>query len=595
VAEGAERFQGRVGTTIRDKWRIDAFLSAGSMAAVYAGTHRNGMRGALKILHAHLSRDPALRKRFLREAYLANKVNHPCALRILDDDLTEDGSAFLVMELLDGETLEKRRLRMKKMPLVEVLDIADQLLDVLASAHEVSVVHRDLKPDNVLILNNGTIKVLDFGIAQVWDGARSSETTESGTILGSPSYMPPEQARGARDEVGARSDIWAVGATIFTLLSGETVHPGETARAKLLATTSNPARPLQSVAPEVPRAVASVIDRALAFHPKDRWPDASAMREALRWAAMGVGGSPVQKRPSFAPEPPKHAEDTVTDFDVNLVAERAKSIIDDEDTTTRRARRHASPESTTQTVLPAFKASDLQPASYLESEPTIRRDPAAERENRRRTPPPQVPDAGAYGSYPHRYGAPGMAPAPPAARARPRMLGFLMGAAALLATAAVGGSLLLRSARGTSAPEPPASVVIVETPAAASAVAPAPAPGPSASAPAGSALALHVDVDQLKPTPRTVTPADLPAAPAPTPRVRRRPPPAVAGGADVDAALPSFPVPEADPAAPTVAATASPTPAASPSSSATGRGATASPSSTAPKAAAAAPMSPDGP
>src|SRR3954466_11369538 len=107
------------------------------MAAVYAGTHRNGMRGALKILHKHLSRDDGLIKRFMREAYLANKVDHPSALRVLDDDVTEDGAAFLVMELLDGETLEVRRNRIGKLELMEVLDIGDQLLDVLASAHDV--------------------------------------------------------------------------------------------------------------------------------------------------------------------------------------------------------------------------------------------------------------------------------------------------------------------------------------------------------------------------------------------------------------------------------------------------------------------------
>jgi serine/threonine-protein kinase len=551
VAEGGERFQKRVGTTIRDKWHVDAFLSAGSMAAVYAATHRNGMRGALKILHQHLSRDPALKKRFLREASLANKVNHPCALRVLDDDVTEDGAAFLVMELLDGETLEVRRLRVGKLHLTDVLDIGDQLLDVLATAHEANVVHRDLKPENVLVLKNGTIKVLDFGIAQVWDGARSSENTETGTILGSPSYMPPEQARGARDEVGTRSDIWAVGATLFTLLAGETVHPGDNAHAKLATAASTPARPLQSAAPEVPRPVATVIDRALAFDKKDRWPDAGAMREALRWAAMTVGGFPAaQKRPSFAPSAPKNTDDTLTDFDVNLVAQQAKSLGDDADTTLRRRPVENTPAGA---LLAAAPTRELENANYLESEPTIRRD-----------------DGGGFmmgrpPDYAQPYPRAPAALAPP--QRGPRRTGFLIGGAALLATAMVGGSLAFRGAFATaSTPQPatpdaaPVASAIVPLPSASVAVA---APTPSAA----PSLALQ---DQEKPAPRTVTPADLPTAPTPppTPRRRRPPSPSVATGApaEVDAALPSFPIPEADPSPPAAApplSSAAPKPASS--------------------------------
>src|SRR5438876_5532442 len=116
------------------------------MATVYAATHRNGNRVALKMLHAEMSRDPALCKRFLREARVANAVNHPGAVRILDDDVAEDGSVFLVMELLEGESLETRRTRMGgRIPLEEVFTVGDQLLDLLATAHANGIVHRDVK------------------------------------------------------------------------------------------------------------------------------------------------------------------------------------------------------------------------------------------------------------------------------------------------------------------------------------------------------------------------------------------------------------------------------------------------------------------
>ena len=115
--------------------------------------------------------------------------------------------------------------------------------------------------------------------------------TAVGMVLGTPAYMPPEQALGRREDVDAQSDLWAVGATLFVVLSGESVHAGGDAKAKLIATARTAARPLREAAPDVPRAVAAVIDRALAFHKQERWPDAEAMREALRWARMSRRGS----------------------------------------------------------------------------------------------------------------------------------------------------------------------------------------------------------------------------------------------------------------------------------------------------------------
>ncbi len=561
MAEGRERFAGRVGTTIREKWHVDAFLSAGSMAAVYAGTHRNGMRGALKILHKHLSRDDGLIKRFMREAYLANKVDHPSALRVLDDDMTEDGSAFLVMELLDGETLEQRRTRVGRLDLLEVLDIGDQLLDVLAAAHEVGVVHRDLKPDNVLVLKNGMIKVLDFGIAQVWDGARSSEMTETGLIMGSPSYMPPEQARGLRDQVGARSDIWAVGATLFTLLSGQHVHLGETPHAKVLASATKPPRSLREAAPDVPSSVVSVIDRALRYDRTERWADAGSMREALRWARMGLSGETSSRRASNPPG--RIAEETVTDFDVAAVVKRAAELPDERGTDAT-MQRPAMGFADTEMAFPAASRD-------LGSEPTIRRGPAqaADRDQGGILAPARTALQGPESSP---RSAPSVAsgPVPVAAMPtrRPRVLGFVIGGAALLVTAAL-GTMIVVAGRGqeaagspkASAPTP--SSATTGSPLASALAQAAGSPSPSVSAPAPSPSAVGLDLDPFgavadAAVPRTVTPGDLPVA---APRRPRRPKPQAAeAGADVP--LPSFPIPSADPPGATstaAAATAPPT------------------------------------
>jgi serine/threonine-protein kinase len=193
----------RIGRVLKEKWRLDALIGVGGMAAVYAATHRAGKRVAVKILHQSLAGLPEIRGRFLREAYVANEVDHPDAVSVLDDDIGEDGSVFLVMELLDGETVEERRLRSgNSLPAAEVLWIADKLLDVLAAAHDKEIVHRDIKPENAFWTRQGALKVLDFGIARIRT-LGGGIPTRSGTLLGTPAFMPPEQARGCWAEVGA--------------------------------------------------------------------------------------------------------------------------------------------------------------------------------------------------------------------------------------------------------------------------------------------------------------------------------------------------------------------------------------------------------
>ncbi|XXX73424.1 serine/threonine-protein kinase [Sorangium sp. So ce134] len=285
-----------VGQVLRGKWRLERLLGFGGMAMVYAGTHRNGMRGAVKILRRELSEDQEARSRFLREGYVANRVDHPGIVRVLDDDVTEDGSVFLVMELLEGETVEARRAREPSGVLAvgEVLGIADDLLDVLAVAHERGIVHRDLKPDNLFLTRQGQLKVLDFGIARLRElSSPSNASTRAGTLMGTPQFMPPEQARGQWDKVDPRTDLWAVGSTMFQLLSGRYVHEAETLPLLLLAAMTQPAPPVGSVLPSLPPPIAAVMDAALAFDPDRRWPNARAMQRALRQARGGAAVDPA--------------------------------------------------------------------------------------------------------------------------------------------------------------------------------------------------------------------------------------------------------------------------------------------------------------
>jgi serine/threonine-protein kinase len=272
----------RIGTMLKDKWRIDALLGVGGMATVYAATHRNGKRVAVKMLHPELSRDPSVRERFVREGYVANRVGKG-AVTVDDDDVAEDGAAFLVMELLEGETLEGRRERSPtgRLPAREVATFADQVLDTLASAHALGVVHRDLKPENIFLTSEGIVKILDFGIARLREGDASKSATATGTVMGTPAYLPPEQARGEWKNVDGRTDLWAVGATMFALLAGRCVHEGENINLLLLAAMTQPAPPLRSVAPFVSEELAAIVDRALLRERDARYPDARAMQGAL--------------------------------------------------------------------------------------------------------------------------------------------------------------------------------------------------------------------------------------------------------------------------------------------------------------------------
>ncbi len=275
--------RGRVGTVINGKWKVDARIGAGGMATVYAATHRNGGRVALKVLHTHLSKDEGTRARFLREGYVANAVGHPGVVGVLDDGIAEDGAAFIVLELLEGETTEARRERLGgKLEIADALDIADQALDALAAAHDKGIVHRDLKPDNVFLTHAGHVKLLDFGLARMKDA--TAEATRTGVTIGTPEFMPPEQAVGKRGAVDERSDVWGLGATLFTLLTGEYVHDASTLHEQLLASATHRARPIRSLVPAVPPPVAQVIDRALELEKEHRWATAKEMQDAFRQA-----------------------------------------------------------------------------------------------------------------------------------------------------------------------------------------------------------------------------------------------------------------------------------------------------------------------
>jgi serine/threonine-protein kinase len=287
---GRERFgraRARIGQWVNGKWKLAELLGLGGTAAVYAATHRNGARVAIKVMHAEFASDVERCARFQREGYAANLIQHPGVVSIHDDGIDEHGQPFLVMELLQGASLQTLLGgKAKGLPPETVFDWALTLLEILERAHAKKVLHRDIKPSNLFLDDRGRVRVLDFGLAG-GVAFESSATTVSGSILGTPAFMSPEQARGDWSAVDARSDLWATGATLFTLLTGDHVHPARTAQEQLGMAMMVSPRSLKKAQPELPSAIVEVVDRALCFEPERRWQSAREMASAVRRLGFG--------------------------------------------------------------------------------------------------------------------------------------------------------------------------------------------------------------------------------------------------------------------------------------------------------------------
>jgi serine/threonine-protein kinase len=318
MTDGGEidaRARARIGEVLKDKYRLDEVIGVGGMAVVYRATHRNKAEFALKMLHPELCARPNVRARFLREGYVANSVKHPGLVRVVDDDVTEDGAAFLVMDLLDGMSADHLVGQKGGEPgaLAVALAIGVQLLDALAAAHAAGIVHRDIKPANLFLTRDGTVKVLDFGIALVFDDTLDGTQFGGGAVpLGTPAFMAPEQAQSRSAEIDAQTDVWAAGATLFALITGEAVHKSQVAAQALATAASTPARSLATAAPDVPAPIASVVDRALSFEKGARWASADAMRDALLAACAASAIDPPDKAALVALFPARATGDRIS-------------------------------------------------------------------------------------------------------------------------------------------------------------------------------------------------------------------------------------------------------------------------------------------
>ncbi|HYG63947.1 MAG TPA: protein kinase, partial [Thermoanaerobaculia bacterium] len=265
-------------------------VGGGGMGIVYkARDTRLGRTVALKFLPPELTRDPEAKERFLQEARAASALDHPnvCTVHEIGED--EEGRLFLAMAFYDGETL-KRRLERGPLPLDEATDVAKQVAQGLTKAHRQGIVHRDVKPANLMLTGDGVVKVLDFGIAKL---AGSSGLTQAGSSLGTPAYMSPEQARG--EEVDGRTDVWSLGAVLYEMLAGRRPFPGDHDQAVIYALLHETPKPLPSLRVDVPPDLARIVARMLEKDPERRCPSMADALADLRAFRNEPGTGTVQR------------------------------------------------------------------------------------------------------------------------------------------------------------------------------------------------------------------------------------------------------------------------------------------------------------
>lgn len=276
-----------LGTTL-GRWRLARVLGEGGMGRVYLGVQPDiGGRVAIKVLSEACARNRELVERFFAEARAVNLIRHESIVSVLDLAVLDDGRPYIVMEYLSGPTLAAV-VKRGPMPLGTLAALASEVLSALAAAHGAGVVHRDLKPDNVLVTRGGRAKVLDFGVAKLSPqaGLGDSPRTATGAVLGTPDYMAPEQVTG--QTVDGRADQYAMGALLYECATGRRPFAGATLFELMLAQVQQMPDPPSTHRRDLPPAYEAVIMRAMAKAPAERFPSAEAMAEALGQAAAGL-------------------------------------------------------------------------------------------------------------------------------------------------------------------------------------------------------------------------------------------------------------------------------------------------------------------
>lgn len=317
------------GSMIGRRYRLISLIGEGGMASVWCASDETLKRSvAIKLLYLRPARDPqASVDQFLREARIAAAVQHRNVIHTVDFGTTEDGIPYMVMELLQGESLASRMSRTPALSVEELVRIAELTLRGLAAVHEAGIVHRDLKPQNIFLQADDDAvypKILDFGISRSIASAElpSPIATQQGIVLGTPHYMSPEQARG-EPQLDQRTDIYSMGAILYEGLTGQLPFDAETPGDLLVKIISTEATPLAALRPDLPELIVECISQAMSRDREQRFVDASAFRRALAAAAERCFTGSVTRRselPASAPRPlmelPSSLQPTLAQNDV---------------------------------------------------------------------------------------------------------------------------------------------------------------------------------------------------------------------------------------------------------------------------------------
>src|SRR3954466_9056155 len=287
---------------IADRYELEELVGSGGMSSVYKARDRLLERNvALKVLHPHYGDDPEYVERFRREARAVAQLSHPHIVTVIDRG-EDGGQQFIVFEYVDGENLKQLVERMGPLPTRRAVELAVEIANALAFAHEHGLVHRDVKPQNVLITPDGDAKVTDFGIARSLDVEHGM--TQTGTVLGTSNYLSPEQASGKATTPA--TDVYSLGVVLYELLTAEVPFPGENFVAVAMKHVNEPVPDIAAKRPDTPLRLVSAIERALEKDPARRFDSMEQFTWELRQCLAEL--APVDAEGTFIQPSPVHGE-----------------------------------------------------------------------------------------------------------------------------------------------------------------------------------------------------------------------------------------------------------------------------------------------